>query len=253
MGRFLDLTGEVFGHWTVLRVSGKRNGGYCWKVHCDCGIEREVTGSNLTNGSSSSCGCARKPDLTGRKFGKLLVLERAGFIGGYRAWKVHCDCGTEKIVTGTGLLSGTKSCGCARIEGAMKARGQKDLLPLGEAAFRHLKQDYQCNAFERNLGWEISDEYLRWVIHQPCFYCGDPPANRICKKSGDLVYSGLDRRNSEGDYEENNVVPCCRRCNFMKWRMSVEEFLVQIQKIAARQNTTSQPIVEPMTTMEPRL
>ena len=57
-------------------------------------------------------------DLIGQKFGRLTVVERAE--NGIRKdgspftrWMCKCDCGKEKIVTGSNLRKGiTKSCGC---------------------------------------------------------------------------------------------------------------------------------------------
>jgi hypothetical protein len=52
-------------------------------------------------------------DLTGRRFERLLVLERAGNIKTNVAWRCLCDCGRESIVAGNRLRSNhTKSCGC---------------------------------------------------------------------------------------------------------------------------------------------
>lgn len=52
----------------------------------------------------------KQHDLTGIKFGKLLVIGQSSQKG---YWRVHCDCGTEKSVRGSSLNSGnTKSCGC---------------------------------------------------------------------------------------------------------------------------------------------
>lgn len=55
-------------------------------------------------------------DLTGRRFGKLTVLEQSGRSNQGRVkWRCRCDCGAEAIVSGTDLRSGqTKSCGCLR-------------------------------------------------------------------------------------------------------------------------------------------
>lgn len=54
-------------------------------------------------------------DLTGKKFNKLLVLERAENIGKKVAWRCLCDCGNETTVEGYSLKTGqTKSCGCLR-------------------------------------------------------------------------------------------------------------------------------------------
>lgn len=50
-------------------------------------------------------------DLTGKRFGKWLVLSISD--KRQRLWLCRCDCGTEKIVDGSSLKSGTsKSCRC---------------------------------------------------------------------------------------------------------------------------------------------
>ena len=53
-------------------------------------------------------------DLTGKKFGKLTVLEYAGLsIHNTSRWKCICECGTEKEIEGQSLrTSNTTSCGC---------------------------------------------------------------------------------------------------------------------------------------------
>lgn len=54
--------GERYGRWTLLRFLG----GASWSAKCDCGNERAVGISNLTFGSSSSCGCSRREGLRHR-------------------------------------------------------------------------------------------------------------------------------------------------------------------------------------------
>lgn len=52
-------------------------------------------------------------DMRGRRFGRLIVLERAPNVGERTMWKCICDCGNEKIVDSHSLRLGhTKSCGC---------------------------------------------------------------------------------------------------------------------------------------------
>lgn len=56
-------------------------------------------------------------DLTGRRFGRLVVLERAPSRKHKTYWKCRCDCGTEKEILRDSLLGGrTKSCGCLNLE-----------------------------------------------------------------------------------------------------------------------------------------
>lgn len=121
MGKLIDLTGQKFGLWTVLekgKVKKTSSGTVIyWKCRCDCGTEKEVRGSDLKNGKSTSCGCLRKEgkkDLTNEKFGRLIAIEPVGK-DKYKniLWKCLCDCGNETIVAATQLRQGkTRSCGC---------------------------------------------------------------------------------------------------------------------------------------------
>lgn len=59
----------------------------------------------------------KKIDLTGQKFGRLIVLESAPNKGRRTQWKCLCDCGNECIVATDSLRSGrTQSCGCLHSE-----------------------------------------------------------------------------------------------------------------------------------------
>src|SRR5574337_1261140 len=56
-------------------------------------------------------------DLTGRRFGRYLVLHRSVDDGRKTAWKCICDCGSVRRVRGTHLTTGrSASCGCERDE-----------------------------------------------------------------------------------------------------------------------------------------
>lgn len=66
---------------------------------------------------------ARQPELVGKRFGRLVLLERISAVGSkHVAWMCRCDCGVVKSLVIDGLRSGrTKSCGCLRKE-ALNAR-----------------------------------------------------------------------------------------------------------------------------------
>ncbi len=54
-------------------------------------------------------------DMTGKRFGRLLVLSRAeNTPKGWAQWLCRCDCGNEKVIVGTSLTRKrpTQSCGC---------------------------------------------------------------------------------------------------------------------------------------------
>lgn len=57
-------------------------------------------------------------DLTGQKFGRLLVKKHIGSDDNHQAlWQCICDCGNEHVATGHNLIRGVcKSCGCLKNE-----------------------------------------------------------------------------------------------------------------------------------------
>lgn len=121
--RKLDLTGRSFGELKVLYPAPSRNDRYTrWVCLCSCGKETEVRTDFLTSGHTTSCGHVKDQlfsplDLLGRRFGKLVVLQREP----PESQKCQCDCGNICIVQTDNLLSGnTQSCGCLKSKGELK-------------------------------------------------------------------------------------------------------------------------------------
>lgn len=82
---------------------------------CDCGNKTTVRLDQLKSGNTTSCGCVKSPDLTGRRFHRLLVVKEIDSDAKQRKWACKCDCGCETILTTHTLMSGhTQSCGCIR-------------------------------------------------------------------------------------------------------------------------------------------
>ena len=121
-----DLTGQKIGRLLVLEKLPDKNGWTQFKCKCDCGNETIVSGNALRYGITQSCGCLQKEksgahlfeDLTGKRFGKLVVIRQAETKYSKIHWLCKCDCGNETIVSTSGLKSGhTSSCGCYQYEG----------------------------------------------------------------------------------------------------------------------------------------
>lgn len=55
-----------------------------------------------------------KKDLTGNRFGKLVVLKFKEKIGNQNKWLCQCDCGNKKYIFQSNLVGGQKSCGCIK-------------------------------------------------------------------------------------------------------------------------------------------
>lgn len=60
MGKFIDLTGQRFGRFTVMERGNSKNNEVMWLCRCDCGNEKFVEGHHLKDGTSKSCGCINK-------------------------------------------------------------------------------------------------------------------------------------------------------------------------------------------------
>lgn len=121
MSHVTDLTKCRFGSLVVMSRDETATYPVKWLCRCDCGRVTSVFGSNLLRGRTKSCGCKRYRsqayDLSGKRFGKLLVLGRAENKGSGRRvkarWTCVCDCGNRVVVEASNLVSGnTQSCGC---------------------------------------------------------------------------------------------------------------------------------------------
>ncbi len=114
-----DITGYRYGKIIVLGTTNERysNGCIKWKCKCDCGNICYSSSSELKRGRKS-CGCETKLiDLTGKRFGRLTVIERAKDKKGKTYWHCKCDCEVEKDVCASHLTSGKiVSCGCFSLD-----------------------------------------------------------------------------------------------------------------------------------------
>lgn len=125
MGRAAtNLAGMTFGKLRVIRRRGAdRQGSASWLCKCECG-RRVIRRGYVLRGRISgrrggiSCGCALSAatDKTGKRYGRLRVLARAG-VDTFRniLWECLCDCGKKAVVKSTTLIPGSRrSCGCLR-------------------------------------------------------------------------------------------------------------------------------------------
>lgn len=88
MSQFTDLSGSVFGRWTVLvEIPEHTNGDVRYLCRCECGKLGNVLANNLRSGGSRSCGCLARemqktftgPRRGSYKHGRWQSLE-------YRSW-----------------------------------------------------------------------------------------------------------------------------------------------------------------------
>ena len=127
-----NLLGKKFNKLTVIKRVIDNNDHVKWRCQCECGNIIEVRGDSIKSGHTKSCGCLQRnfvsnlnfKDLTGKRYGKLTVIERSDRknSSGMYYWFCDCDCGSKRIeVDGHNLVSrGTQSCGCIKSKGEEK-------------------------------------------------------------------------------------------------------------------------------------
>lgn len=96
---------------------------------------------------------------------------------------------------------------------------------------------------------DITIENFYWSSSLPCFYCGDSNIGHLnfasydtkssqkAKDNGDFHYNGLDRIYTNKGHTKDNVVPCCKYCNWAKLDQSLEEFQSWMKRIQTFQLT----------------
>ena len=135
-------------------------------------------------------------ELTGKRFGKLVVIGRAGRDKHYNTrWLCRCDCGNETVVLGGNLTRGASmSCGCTR--GGKPTHGH-----CGERIYTNWKQmkkrcsnpndkyfkDYGGRGINVCKEWDDFDQFYKWAMEHGY--------------SDELT---IDRIDNDGDYCPDN-------------------------------------------------
>lgn len=167
MRKAIDLTGQKFGKWTVIKRSNKQTSS-CnayWVCQCECGVIKDICGTDLRRGRTTQClHCYRStnsktPEITkeeittkkkekikkasvkkneiGNVYGELTVIKESDKKGSATYWTCQCSCGNYIDVRIDNLTSGrTKSCGC------IKSRGEQKIQQILEKNSIIFKKEY---------------------------------------------------------------------------------------------------------------
>ena len=229
-----ELIGKKFERLTVIKRTypNSKDGHKMYLCRCDCGKEKIIRGRSLKNGDTKSCGCLRLINLTGKKFGRLTVIKRVYPNTKDRnvMWLCKCSCGKEKIINGNSLRRGdTKSCGCLQKE----IIGDSRRLSFGLASMHATIEQYKKRAKIRGLKFKLTEEQFIKIIKKDCYYCGAKPNNVAKQKecNGNYIYNGIDRIDNNKGYTLDNVVPCCKICNYAKRNLTIQEFEEWIKRV----------------------
>lgn len=135
-------------------------------------------------------------DLTGQKFGKLTVIERAENKGKNTCWLCQCECGKRKVIISYQLINGkTKSCGCLVGHNGTHHKSRTRLFNIWQT----MKQrcNYPKNISYKNYGArgiKVCDEWNN------SFEIFENWANN----NGYMKNLTIDRIDNNGNYEPSN-------------------------------------------------
>lgn len=173
-------------------------------------------------------------DISGQKWGNLLVLNQVEKLQRGTFYLCLCDCGNKTKATISQLLFGKKkSCGCL-IKKKHRDKNRKNVI------LRRLFKNKITNARAVHSCELDNLELFEFIITSPCFYCGVQPnvttkdVNKYGVVLSDefIVHHGIDRIDPKIGYCIKNIVPCCKECNFSKGPMTSEEFIKKFIEIS---------------------
>lgn len=144
-------------------------------------------------------------DLTGKRFGKLVVMERADTTANKQIrWRCLCDCGIETVVMGQSLRRGqTKSCGCSQAlpkHGMYKSKEYKVWDAMVQRCTNTNHKNYHHYG---GRGIDVCDRWLKFEL----FYedMGDANGLSLDRIDNNKGYSKINCRWATKKMQSNNM------------------------------------------------
>ena len=179
-----------------------------------------------------------KDDLTGRRFGRLLVICPHDKRNRAWRWTCHCDCGKETIGIGAKMKQGFKrSCGCFKAKNVRpkygnKHHGWKGYEKISASRWKQML----ASAKIRHIPFKITIK-TAWELYNT--------QNRKCALTGvDIDFgpenvpwrkhegtASLDRIDSDKPYEVGNVQWVHKDVNYMKQWFDQQHFFTLCKQV----------------------
>ena len=173
----------------------------------------------------------------------------------YLIHEMRCFCGKVFVRRAS---SKSRSCGCftGEFRKGQKLGPHPSRIRTPEIARLKVAQRvYEHHGYSEA---DISFDDFLALSQMNCHYCNTPPSNKrhlglradgtprkIGRWTGIIppwgsylgdaaffIYNGLDRLDSSRNHSKDNVVPCCKRCNWTKGSRPMDEFLAHVTAIA---------------------
>jgi len=222
MVRFADKIipkGTRFGSMTVVELTEtpphiKNQTQRFYRCVCDCEKERVIRASKL-NAGECKCDCVIREQIDKTREEKLSQTER-----------VCSQCKTKKNIEQFGFRAQNIRHGiCRNCKNKQKrewAQNNKDKTVRYAKNHRETSRgkltEIRASAKARNLDFDLTEKQFDDIATQACHYCNKENTTR-----------GLDRVDNSRGYLMDNVVSCCKTCNFMKHTLGQDEFFAHIK------------------------
>lgn len=211
MNKIINEIGNRYGKLVVISQSNIKlpnRTSRVWVCQCDCGNTTLVDGGTLRQNRTKSCGCLRQTNKIGKRYGKLVVIERDKITPSH--WVCLCDCGKRKSIHSNSLQlnGGTKSCGCNKqiLEVIIGQRFHK-LIVLDKVS--NSINDWQCKCDCGKIIITKGYALLSGNKRTCGFSCKIPKGKPVGESSFNVLY---------GSYKKS-----ARKRN-VDWKISKDEF-----------------------------
>lgn len=230
-----NLKGQIYNGIKLLYPCGyNRDTRVMYVCQCFCGSYFIASGKNLKLGITKSCDClrnkrvvdanmSRTDDIIGKAFGKLKVIEFAGFMekyGGRKGslYKCECKCGRTCVKQGVYLRCGdTQTCGfCFSSHGEIAIA---NLLDERKINYIHQYDFKDCNSDKNGrLYFDFAILDKEGKLFCLVEYDGEQHYNPNLKGFFENAYEGIHQRDLiKDDY--------CKKNNILLYRIRFDENL----------------------------
>lgn len=146
----------------------------------------------------------KRLDLTGKTFGRLLVLKLIHVKKYHTHFLCRCECGNKTIVTSSNLVRNhTESCGCVHRERAALARTTH-----GETIKRNYSKEYNCWCNIKSRCYNPKSEFYHIYGGRGIIVCERwrHSVENFLKDMGrkPTLKHSIDRIDNNGNYEPSN-------------------------------------------------
>lgn len=143
------------------------------------------------------------------------------------------ECKKDWVARWDHIRSGAKTCASCR---AKLYSGLGGSPPQYKTVLNETFRKIKKSAFDRNIEFKISFNFVISLIIKNCEYCGCKPnqieSNRLFK----FTHHGIDRVNNNLPYTESNSVACCITCNRGKNTLSIKEWNMYLKNLVNYRN-----------------